>query len=405
MMKIFLVSTLLSLSSVVFSQEFTVFDRRNDSGVTYKKVQLQDLISTDSFDGKYFKIVLGKNAEAIKFNGSKDLVFKAANAYHHLTQARLFWRDVIKADPRSLDDKLVVRLEITNLYDDLGHFANDNRDPQYNNALSIPRGESPEFVEPALRESWGNEIWFRPKKIVNVQSMAKTLGDNPLTQSLKVIKNPLIDYFEYRFIFRLTEALIAPTGNYSELSDEFVKFLGTIALSMVVINSSQKLDPLFVEKYFYIDSAAVPEIIYHEYAHVILSDSLQMSHSTPVIEGMADYFATALAQNTKMYDHIKGFNLSEPKNVAQKKFYTHWDESNDAANGDFVISLLWQIRGVIGPEVTNKLIYESRKSLSTNSSSISDGLIRSLLENCSKVCRDPMADRLKLLSFFQSRGF
>ena len=36
--------------------------------------------------------------------------------------------------------KVTIRLELTNVFNELGHFANDNLDPQYNNALSIPAG-------------------------------------------------------------------------------------------------------------------------------------------------------------------------------------------------------------------------------------------------------------------------
>ena len=50
---------------------------------------------------------------------------------------------------------------------------------------------------------------------------------------------------------------------------------------------SNFIEYLFTRKWYKFDSALVPEIIYHEFAHLALSDNLELSHSTPVIEGMA----------------------------------------------------------------------------------------------------------------------
>ncbi len=67
--------------------------------------------------------------------------------------------------------------------------------------------------------------------------------------------------------------------------------------------------------------ALVPEIIYHEYAHIALSDSLELTHSTAVIEGMADFFAGKIGGNHKLAMHIKKHNTFSGKNAKRKQQY------------------------------------------------------------------------------------
>jgi len=148
-----LIFGLLAFITVANSQaqeapSFLVVERKAKSNKTvYKKVALEDLESALAFDGKFFKIVKGKSNEAISFNDSdKDLVLKAANVYHHLTRARNFWFDSMGTRAPETLSEVVVRLEIKNLFDEQGQFAHDNREPQFNNALSIPSGQTPEWV-------------------------------------------------------------------------------------------------------------------------------------------------------------------------------------------------------------------------------------------------------------------
>lgn len=71
--------------------------------------------------------------------------------------------------------------------------------------------------------------------------------------------------------------------------------VGSFAMMKIAIVSAKKLDRLFMEKYYYLDTALIPEVIYHEYSHYVLQDYLVLSHSTGVVEGLADYFAGEIA--------------------------------------------------------------------------------------------------------------
>jgi hypothetical protein len=387
-------------------QAFKVLIRQEKSNRThYVERELIDLESNSAFDGKYFKIVTGKEKKPIGFDHpDKDLVTKAATVYHHLSEARNFWVEQMKSGKALAIPKIIVRLQIKNQFDELGHFANDNRNPQFNNALSIPEGETPDWVPAERQDKWGKEIWFRPKKIISTTELG-SMGPNPLTVSLIALEKPLIDYTMGQINRRVVEQIFYPSYATRPLHEDLIRYAGTYALMKLIIQGSKYADPLFVEKYYYLDSAMVPEITYHEYAHLVLSDHLAMSHSTPVNEGMADYFAAVQSGHRKVYAKVRGHSNAAAKDTQEKQKYSHWNESNRLATSDFTLSVLWDVRETLGEEVADKVIYQSRKYLKTESSTISEGLLRAILIACDDMCENPRRDKLKLYDTFSWKGF
>lgn len=405
-MKYLLLSLLIATS--VQAETFRVLVRQDNSTKTmYKEVELENLESADSFDGKYFKVVKGKSGTPVSFHDEdRDLVLKAANTYYHLTLAREYWVKKMGAKSHiSSIPKLIVRVDISNLFDDQGHYANDNRDPQFNNALSIPAGRTPEWVPEGREDEWGPEIWFRPKKVIDTRVFRNEMGPNPLTQTLEAIEHPVINFAQNQLQVSLIERMIYPSYATGSIQADIIRFAGTIALTKFLIGASKRMDPLFMEKWFYLDTAMVPEVVYHEYAHIVLSDSLAISHSTPVIEGIADYFAAAQANKRKVYAKVPGRSTSQPKDPYNKKPYSHWSESNRTASSDFVLAVLWDVREELGEEVADKLVYQARTLLKTETASISDHLLRAILLTCEEVCEAPRNDKLRLYQKFSSRGF
>ena len=102
-----------------------------------KRVDLPHLTSNNSFEGKHFKIVQGKNSEAIKFT-NQELRLKAATTYYHLEKARDYFVQELNSSYVKSLPQIIIRIDHTNNFSELGHFTNDNLDPQYNNALTIP---------------------------------------------------------------------------------------------------------------------------------------------------------------------------------------------------------------------------------------------------------------------------
>lgn len=408
MNKILFALTLI-YSTAIFAQSspsFLVLERKaKTNGTYYHRVELEDLISSDHFEGSYFKIVKGKSNEAISFT-EKDsqLILKAATAYHHLTKAKNFWmHEMNSTKPKELE-QIIVRLEITNLFDEQGHFAHENRSPQFNNALSVPAGTTPEWVPEDRQDKWRNEIWFRPMKKIETKDLPG-LGPNPLTSSLQSLEQPFINYTVNRFNTSLLEHVFYPSYAPNPLWVTVVRFAGTIALTKAVIEASKHMDNLFAEKYYYLDTAMVPEVMYHEYAHLMLSDYLTLSHSTPVIEGMADYFAAILADKRKIYARVKGYSNAAYKDTEQKRNYSHWYESSRMATSDFVLSVLWDVRETLGSDVADKLVYEMRSKLKTGSATINNHLLQAVLDACDIKCESARRDKLMLYQTFAAKGF
>jgi len=96
----------------------------------------------------------------------------------------------------------------------------------------------------------------------------------------------------------------------------------TVGSSLIMEFGYQFIDPISkatARKWYWLDTALIPEIIYHEYAHAALSDHLVLSHSTAIIEGMADFFAGQIAGSPKLAKHIKNIIPSMEKTPRRSK--------------------------------------------------------------------------------------
>jgi hypothetical protein len=172
----------------------------------------------------------------------------------------------------------------------------------------------------------------------------------------------------------------------------------------LLLEGSKHANRLFLEKYYYLDTAMIPEIIYHEFSHVALSDHLALSLSTPMLEGMADYFATSISGSPHIASKIRKYSLSQPKDAKNKSPYNQIFESNLFANSDFVLSVLWLIKKEF-PEQADALIYDARTRLKTETSDIRHDLIGSIMESCWRYCQDPRRDRMRIREILEDKGF
>jgi len=410
----FFKTTVIILASIQFNSFAsaqiieTVLIRGKNFKPELVQKELPNLVSTSCFDGKYFKIVKGKNETPISINETDEqLKLKAANTYYHLNLIRDFWVNVMHSEYVKSMPKITIRLEITNLFSDLGHFQHDSIDPHFNDALSIAAGEPMEGVN---IPSWGNEIWFRPVKIIKTEDLPHSgldSGGNQLTKYASMLSEPIKSTATNRFIQLTLQKLFYPqqfgsgANSYQTL---MLRQTGTIVLTSLFLEATKHSDKLFLEKYYYLDTAMIPEIIYHEFSHIALSDTLTLGLSTPILEGMADYFSATYSNNPHIADKIKRYSLSMPKNGDNKNNYNPIYETNLFANSDFVLSVLWSVRKEF-PEIADRLVYNARSMLKTGFSDIRHDLIRSLLESCTTICSDPRADRMKMRTVFESRGF
>jgi predicted sulfurtransferase len=168
----------------------------------------------------------------------------------------------------------------------------------------------------------------------------------------------------------------------------------------------QFIDPiskLASRKWYWLDTALVPEIIYHEYAHAALSDHLELSHNSAVVEGMADFFAGQISGSPKLAKHIKKHNTFNGKNAKKKQDYMIQFEMGQYANTDFVFGLLWSMKKILGEKEGESFIFDLRKNINANSN-IRSGLVEGLIETCEVSCKSPFTDKIKILKQLNSKG-
>ena len=405
----------LGLASEYCPKDFDVLEREKKDNYSFVPRKLEKLFCKDTFEGEHFKIVLSTSNDAISFNHEDQaLVQKAANVYWHLSVARNFWIEEIKSDYVAKLPQITIRLNITNGFSSTRQFKNEEQEKNFNNAWSIPEGQTPSFAKDTKK--WGKEIWFSPMKKIESRKELKSEGNNPVHESLVLFRDPIIESNKNALIFQGLSLLVAPAINPSQVLVEALKRVGTIAIMWGLVETSKHIDKWFVEKYYYVDTAMVPEIIYHEYAHIALSDKMKTVHSVPVIEGMADYFAARIATRKKMYDRLKGFSNNQSKNVKEKSFYHPYLEGAWNATSDFTLSLLWlgktefdkqnEKRLEMGqPIVTNydELVHQAHFDLNEDSD-IANGLTAALVKACTTTCHGKRAGVNILNDVFEQKG-
>lgn len=415
---IFLISA-VALLSCAHTQASSIYaeviERSGKHGYVLVERELKNLVSEDSFEGKHFKIVEEKSNTPIRFD-DPDLALKAANVYYHLSKARTFWVQELGSSYVEQMEQVTVRLNITATFSPLAHYMNDNYTPNYNNAYTVPGGKTPDWVEPEKRDEWGMEIWFSPMKRVSTADLARMGGQNPLAQQLQDLKGPIVNFTQNSFIFSTLNHLFYSSAQTSPYWKSVLRHAGTLAVTYLVVEGARKLDPLFMDNFYYLDTAMVPEIIYHEFAHAALSEHLEPSHATAVIEGMADYFATLVAGETSMYRKIEGFSNNMEKNALNKTLYHPYLENSWNATGDFVLSLLWKLRNDLnmplvmnyeGERFASSLLAEASKDLDTKTSNIRNDLARSLMNACQRICdlRTKRVVLQQILRTLEEKGF
>jgi len=403
-MKNLILIIILFLIATNFAQArvFKAVVRTESNRAHQEDVVLQDLISETSFEGKHFRIVRGKSNEAIKFDDSEELIFKAATVYYHLTKARNYFLNHIRSALVADQGQMIIRLELTNQFSELGHFAHDNLDPQSNNALTVPGGKglASRGVQP-----WETEIWFRPKKRVHIDDLkVNGLANQEFKGLMRGFRNQIHMQSLQKFMVNILQVMMGTSRQSSPFSIDNV--FRTAGSSVIMEFGYQFIDPitkLASRKWYWLDTALIPEIIYHEYSHAALSDHLLLTHSTAVIEGMADFFAGQIAGSPKLAKHIKKYNTFNGKNAKRKQDYMIQFEMGEYANTDFVFGMLWEIKNLLGEENGEKFMFELRKRVTTNSA-IRKELIDGIIQTCDEYCANPFVDKIRILKALNQRG-
>ena len=360
-------------------------------------------ITDNRFENSDFKVVLGKSNDAIQYDDpciDDSIKMKAATTLYHLNRAKQFFIQQIHSPEVKKLEPITVRLELTNQFDQLGHFQNDAKDPQYNNAWSIVGGK--EFKRENI-SAWNREIWFRPEKRIPISEILKAQQEDPLNPILKEIRNVVYPMELQTTLNQGVATTInsAPSA-WSNFLTSSLRQGSTLLWLEGGFQVMKLVNRILIPQHYYIDAALVPEIITHEFSHIALSDYIDLARRNPVVEGYADYFAASLDHSPKLAAKILKFNTAISKNGKNKNTFNINYET--MANSDFVLSLLWGIRKVLGEIKTDQLIFESRKYIIAKDVDIRTGLTYALNLACDSVCENPFLDHLKLIQYFEKRG-
>lgn len=367
--------------------------------IASQKVTLTDFVSSTNFAGKYFAIYDGKSETPIAFDAPKNLLLKAATNYYHLTKARNFFVDSLGSAYVKNLPVIKIRIDLINDYDHIGHFAHECKNPQHNNALTIPPGEG--FEEMGIA-AWAHEIWFRPAKKIAFNEM-EGLGNQAAMEQQKL--NPFRDRIHensaQKFIFSSIAQFRAASQNWEGVFSPN-NFISSGAIELFY-HTFPLINKAISPKSFYLEAALVPEVIYHEFCHVALSNYLPTTHSKAVIEGLADYFAARIANHHKIAKKAKKYTNLKGKNGKNDVQYSPELETPYYANHDFVFALLWDINTELGNQLTDALLLNACPYLNT-SSDIRNDLTAALIKACRTINGRTSKEVLNLYQILDKRG-
>lgn len=364
-MKYLILSTifLTSLLNAATIKHLVVDRDKNDKLVEVEKT-LIDLNSSKEFDGKFFKVVEGSGNMPVKVDDSL-LSKKAANVYFHLTKAKDFFASIgVKQK-----EKIVIRVDIVNKFHKTYHFQNPKLEPQFNNATTINSGEG---VDVYGIPAWGNEIWFRPAKRIKA---SKEFNKRFRTMVRRSIPSTLAINAD-TFLYTTLNAVISDDieGSIKTSAETILQnYLASSLLRFAV----PELMLLFMDKGFFLDTAFIPEVAYHEYTHYAMSDYVPPVVNNTVMEGFADFYAAKISGRKEIAHKLGNYaNLVGSRKVDANSLYEMKLDTGKGMGGDFVISLFFEMDEMIereeGKFVSLKKLFDLRKQITVDTKIGSD---------------------------------
>lgn len=393
----------LVISPLVYSSEmYKMIDRDQSFKLVEREVSAEELglnENTHSFES--FLIYKSVNNEPVNIsvlNGDEKI--RVATLAYHLKKARNYFISVMKEDYLKTLGQIGIRYDMARGFSPGRHFTKEDSDS--NNAVTHKPSNT--FVLQGVQK-WGHEIWFRPSKDEEGKMPKGYIGEQ-MKKASGGIENDLFNLADSYVIDVSQKAALGISPQYvnqahyaSEL--ELILLLKEIlpdAIDLVASNFS------FTSS---LDSAMVPEIIYHEFTHVALSDYVPLTGSFSVSEGIANYFAAIISGHDEIAGHLGKYgNNVSPISINKKFRYSSKYELNDNyAHHPFTYNFLWKIRDRVSKEIKldgyedsalafDQIVFESRKYIDLSSEqSITKSLTDALLKATGVIITDRVAAR------------
>lgn len=398
MKSLLLALIIVSNSLLAAPLELPVNVRDDKKKISVKYLVLQDLQSNLA-ETEQFKILKGPEEKAIDLTSEitdEDLL-KTGTVLHHLAIARNYFVNVLKSDYVSSLPQISVRIDMSKPYNENFHFLDKSKSEEFNNALTIPASGNKAMPDVS---KWNIEIWFRPMKKIKVDNIVYVTGKQIDQLDVSAVLKTVADE-------TITDAVIQSTLTESLSGLDYMGYVSQLLYTVGLFEVLPKV-MMFATKSIksesYLDTAMIPEVIYHEYSHVALSDFISVRKSTPLNEGMANYFAAVINNSSK----IAAKNGSHSKNIAPyngkaKTMYNSLLETKASGQTNFVFSFLWNLRQKLGSEfkdgelLADKIIFNSRKHVRYAEKPIKDDLLPSLMDSVGEVATPAQARKLRLI--------
>lgn len=379
MKKIFILVFLFALSSATPAKKFELYTHDNDKDIVSKSMNLEDYITGEKSENEHFKVVIGNSSEAVRLDDSsipEKIRKKAATVIFHLTKAK---KNLIeRLDSKYITNlpQAIIRIEMDKVFNPFTKYVKNEDAKIYNNSVTIPSSGMKKMNDV---EQWQPEIWFRPKKEIDIDNVVSVASEMTLlTGSTEDTVMGIAD--------EMTVALVSEFAVTEEFSMGVVDYhmeqlVSTFVISRILPYTIKAISSPFKSN-FYLDTAAIPEIIYHEFIHLALADSIPVNTDSLVGEGYANYFAAMIhddyALGQKTGDH--GSNAGGYDGKFRMAYRDSFETKGNEHNG-FVYTLLVSFREDMaslfknreeGLKVADKIVYESRKYLEYTNTPVKD---------------------------------
>lgn len=361
-----------------------------DMAIEVIDTRIPELQHRKFFETDWIKIVEKTGDNAISVNiQDRALLEKAATVFYHANKARQFF--LSNFGPESLNHlkKLVIRLNITRSFNDVAHFGGAHLNPDFNNALTIPPSGGARLSH---YEPWGHEIWFRPGKLVKGDAGFTRIGETfEQTGFTRLFASNAL-----KAGFSAYASETAIEGGIENLSHSHHLQTMAVGFGMAfLLPKALKVAGKYIKQDYFLETALVPEIIYHEFVHAVLAKEISPRNSTPVGEGLANFFASQIARTSqiahKAGDRQRGYSGRDGES---DPFYSLELEARALAQHNFCFQLLWHSNKVLG-ETGKRIIYRASHNLNSTQD-IKYGLIDALFLSVDEIAPESHKTLLKL---------
>ena len=307
------------------------------------------------FEGQHFRIVKGTSDTPISFDDpDSSVVAHAANAYYHLEVARKYLEETVKTNPElaelslNITYPITIRVGMNVPFSETTHFVTNGTELA-NTSLTVPASNDEDRADGV--KPWGNEIWFFDSVRHAVPSAALQVS-RVLDQGQ--FKSLLFQQLSYSDVLKLGQELDQGIRPF------WPAHLVGLATSLVVTEvfiPFLKFSTGFIKGHASVDTAMIPEVVYHEFGHLVFGSRLGFQKPTALVEGYPNYFAYRVSNRVVLADRAKEFMKGYvPKNGRSNEAYgLDTEYSFQAATGSFLYSVLYQLSQVFEEEADSIL--------------------------------------------------